>query len=113
MQVEVKNGLPAMGIGVDNEPVSIPRNSFPRGNQPGGCKEAPDQLLIPVSQQVDRFDMPVRDDQDVNRRGGMHVTKSGRLPVAEDDCTRAFTGNDPAKNAVPHLLALYGVGMGP
>ena len=81
MQMEMEHGLSPVEARIRNETVAALFNAFRFCKFPCGGEEMADQLFILRFERVDRFDVLVRDDQDVRRCNGVNVAESGHLVI--------------------------------
>ena len=115
MQVDVENGLPGMGIGIDDEAVAVLCQTFLCCDLPGGVEEMTDGLLVVCTHGIDRVHVLARYDQNVGWCGGLNVAKGVGLFILVYAGAWNFTVDDLAKDTIRHemLSSIYGVGRGP
>ena len=85
MEVHVKDGLPTVRAGVIDDAESALVDALPLGQDARHAEYVTYQSLVFSFKLVNRFDMPVRHDQNVSRRDGMQIAEGGHLRVAVDD----------------------------
>jgi hypothetical protein len=81
MQMDVEHGLPAVLACVHNEAITALVDTFLIGQFSSGSDEVSHQWFVRRIKCVNRFDVIVRYDQDMRRRGGINVTESRDLIV--------------------------------
>jgi hypothetical protein len=97
--MDVEHGLPAVCAGVHDETEAALFDTFLFGKLSRSCDEMSHKLFVSRFKGIDRFDVPVRYDQYMRRRGGLNVAEGGYLIVAVDNIPRDFIGNDLTKDA--------------
>ena len=91
--------LPAIWPRVRDQAVTVFGNPSRLRELARDGKEMSHQLFIFRLERVDRFDMPVRHDQDVGRRDGVNIAERSDLFVAINDHGFGFIRDDPAEMA--------------
>ncbi len=105
--MQVKNALPGIRAGVQDQPVTALANLFLPGQPLRDNEQVPQQRCVFFADLVERVNMAVGNDQQMDRRGSIAVPERGSLFVFIDDLRRCFPGKNPAKNTVfSHFLCL-------
>lgn len=102
VNVQVKDGLAAMGAGVDDQPIATFFDSFLLGQLAGNEKQLPHEGFVFWLKFVDGANVAVGDDQDVYRGFGVNVAKGSDALILIDDLSGEMTGNDLTEDARGH-----------
>jgi hypothetical protein len=108
MEVHMEDGLTAMDAGVVDDAVSALTDSLAFGEDPRHIEDVTNQRLVPNFKRVDRFDVPVRHDQDVDRCNGMQVAEGGHLLIAVENGGGGISGDDSTEYAIGIYLVHQG-----
>ena len=100
VDMQVKDGLPAMWTGIGDQAVTVRGNPFLLGNFTRYAKDVSHQLLVFRSHCSHRIDVPVWDDQDVSRPGRMNIAKGSDLFILVDNRRFGFSGSDLTEDAI-------------
>ncbi len=95
----MEDRLPTVGSAVRDQAITSFVNPFIFGKFSRRGEEMPYKLFVLCFQCCDRFDVLVRDDQNMRRRDGMSISKGCDLFIAVEDRSVGFTRNDFAENA--------------
>jgi len=114
MQVQVKNRLPTLRAGVQDEAITLIGDAFLPGQGFSHQDHVSYQGLILLLQFIDGSNVPVGNNQNVNRGNGTDVMKGCHQVIPIDDPGRRFTGDDLAEGAIQLSGQLSrGHGIGP
>jgi len=95
VQMEVKDGLAGVGIGIDHRAITSLRDSLPlRKLRRQGREPAHDGR---IGELVERRDVLAWNDKDVNRCLGIDVAKGDAVVGLGDDLGRDLLAYDPAE----------------
>jgi hypothetical protein len=99
VEVQVKNRLPGIRSGVDDQTVpGLIQTGF-SSQTASGEKHVTEQFIVGSFGFIHGYDMLLRDDQDVHggNRAGILETDQGFIAI--EDIGRYISGNDPAERA--------------
>ena len=68
-------------------------------DRPGSGEDVSHQLFVVRFERTNRFDVPVRYDQDVGPCHGVDIAEGGHLFIAVDNFRSGSAGDDLAENA--------------
>lgn len=97
--MQVKDHLPGVRTGIDNQPVTGLVNPLLPGKLASDRKQPTDQQLVSFGQVVDRGNMPVGDHQDMCTGNGMDIPEGRDLFVLVKNLAGGFTHYNPAEYA--------------
>src|SRR4249919_1091095 len=100
MQVELEDGLAAVGIAVDDDAVAISGKAFAPRVGGGGEDEPGDDFPLLRLEVVERGDRRLGHEQHVDRRLWRDVAEGDDIVVLMDDVGRDFAADDPAEDGV-------------
>jgi len=103
VQVQVENRLSTVRAGVDYRPVAILMDTLFACQLCGNNEHMSHEGLISRGKLVERMDVLVGNDQDMDRRSRVEIMESRHLFVAIDDAGRGFTVDNFAKDTVRHI----------
>ncbi len=95
----MEDRLPAVGTAVRDQTITSPVDPFVFGKFSRHGEEMSYKLFILCFQCSHRFNVPVRDDENMRRRDGMSISKGRDLFIAVEDRSVGFIRNDFAENA--------------
>ena len=102
MQMDVKNRLAGVAVGVEDRPKSAGRDAAGLRDQRGASHHLADELVVVGGEIVERRDVPPRHDEDVGRRLRIDVVEGDDALVFEDDGGVDFVIHDRAEEARRH-----------
>ena len=91
--MQVKDLLAGVPIAIDQQAVSVLGDPFPQRNLLGYSEHMPHKLFVIDAHVVDRRDLLVRYDQNVDGCLGFDVAKGSYLFVLVNDISRNFACN--------------------
>jgi len=97
----MKDGLAREGAAIDHQPVALGDLQVFR-QLPGHQHHFAQQQGVPGLRLRDADNVPVGDDEDVDRRLRARVVEGGHFVVLIDDARRGLPADDTAKDTVRH-----------
>src|SRR5690242_1715494 len=105
MKMEMKNRLPGIPAAVHDDAKAVFRNSFDTRKLRGDTENITRQGWIAFQFQH-RFDVPARNNQNVDRRPRHNVSERDHAVVLINNVAFYLAGNDAAKETIRHRLPL-------
>ena len=97
MHVQMKNGLPAVLVRVDNDAITVLVKTFFAGYSSAGQKQMTERFPVIFARLVERIEMLARHNQNVRRRLRADVVKSDAHIVFENSGRRNLARHNLAK----------------
>src|SRR5512142_2055886 len=105
VEMDVEDGLPGIRAGVEDDPVTGVGHALFRRRPPGREQRLAEELRRSLGGVVERGDVLLGNDQDVDRRLRKSVLESQEALGLEQDRGRRFASDDPAEEAARVLAA--------
>jgi hypothetical protein len=103
MKMNVKNALPRIGTGIDDQAKTALREPIVAGQFLSDGKNLADQLLIAFFEIQNGSDVPSGNDQNMDRRLRIDVPERNHRTVLVYDVSLNFSVDDAAKKTRIHL----------
>src|SRR5436190_593650 len=100
MDVEVKHGLPAVGVRVYHHTISVLGKALVACDLCRRQKQMAERLFLTIRRFVQRIEVLARNDQDMRRRLRAEVVKSDAHAVLKNLLRRYLAARYPAKDAI-------------
>jgi hypothetical protein len=100
MKMQMKNRLAGVRTCVDHQPVAGFFDSFLAGDLPANRRQVPQERFIFRPDFIQGRDMPVGDDQDMDRGNRVIIPESSHQRIMVQDLCRNFAGYDFTKNTM-------------
>jgi hypothetical protein len=108
MKVKVENRLSGLLPGVDHQPVAVLTDALLLGQPPRSDNHLPQQKGIFLADTVQRGDVAVGDNQNMNRRCRLVIVKGSYLLILVSNFSGRIPSDDLAKNTIfRHFLCLH------
>ena len=106
--MQVKNRLPGIRSCIENQAITALADEIILGQFPGHNHQVAEKLLIVFTDAVKGRDMPVWNDQQMNRGGRHAIRKCCDLFILVNDVGRHAPGHNLAKNTIfSHMVCYY------
>ena len=96
--MQVRHRLPGIAAVIDHDAIAAFRDAFQPGHGARGEEQSAEQFGIEIARFTEPGEMPLGDDQDVERGLRIRVVKGNQIVGFMDDPGRNFSGGDFFKN---------------